>query len=298
MNKSAWRYLLLVANLSAASPYLAQAQTDKLEETSYGFADHPPEMPSGGGIKALTAAIHANFHFPADAPCAQQLGSFGVNAIVSTKGQVAWVSAYGTTRGRIKPSVEAAALAAVRQLPRLKPALTGGEPIQFTFNIDIKLTGQPDSPLVEIDERYLTATEAPDLSDLAGYSGSSAAEEYNPDKVYSYVEQMPALPGGGGLRGVSEAIVQRLAIPSDLPEGIVFVRFVVDKEGAVSRPQLLRGSSPRVDAAVLAAVGKLPRFMPGKQNSRPVNVQLDVRVPVVQPRKPVPAGKEPTPAPH
>jgi len=291
MNKSTRWYLLLAASLGLRSPQLAHAQIDRSEEIQQ-FADRLPELPGGGGLPALKAAILANFRFPADAPRAQQVGTFEVEATVSAKGQVSYVEATGMAG--IKPSVVAAATAAVRRLPRLKPAILYGQPIQVLLTVHVKLTGQAKSPLLEIDG-HLTGT--PDLSDLAG-EGSSQPEPVSRDKVYTYVEQMPALPGGGGMRGVVEAIEQRLVLPPGAPEARVFVTFVISREGTVTAPQLLKGSgSDRTDEAVLAAVAKLPRFTPGKQNGQLVNVQLTMPLSVRPPTAPaqksgaLPAGK-------
>jgi TonB family protein len=284
MNKSTRWHLLLAVSLSLSSPHLAHAQIDIAEET-YHFADRLPELPGGGGLPALKAAILANFYFPADAPRAQQVGAFEVEATVSAKGQVSYVEASGTAG--IKTSVVAAAIAAVRKLPRLKPAILYGEPVQFLFTMHLKLTGQPKSPLLVIDERL---TPAPDLSGLSG-EGAAPSEPISGDKVYTYVELMPALPGGGGIQGVTEAIGQRLVLPPDAPQGRVFVTFVVNREGVVTDPRIVRGSgSDRTDQAVLAAVAKLPHFTPGKQQGQPVNVQLTMPLSLKPPTSPAKKG--------
>ena len=268
MNKSTRWYLLLALSLSLSSPHLAHAQIDSSEET-YHFADRLPELPGGGGLPALKAAILANFRFPADAPRAQQVGAFELQATVSTTGQVSRVEASGTVG--LKPSVVAAAIAAVRKLPRLKPAILDGQPVQLLLTMHLKLTGQAKSPLLVIDE---SLTPTPDLASLEG-QGASQLEPSNGNKVYTYVEQMPALLGVSGIEGVAEALEQRLVLPPDAPKTRVFVMFVVNREGVVTDPQLIKGSGhDRTDAAVLAAVAKLPRFTPGKQQGQPVNVQL------------------------
>lgn len=280
MDKSIRWSLLLAASLSLSNPPLAHAQTDTLETTTYGYADRLPELPGGGGMQAMKATILANFQFPADAPWAQQVGAFGLYAIVSTKGQVAYVRADDTAR--IKPSI-AAAVAAVRQLPRLKPALLHEQPVQFSFTMRVTLTGQADSPRLEIDEHL---TSPPDLAELVGEGGSPPVELFRGEQLYTQAEQMPALPTGSSLQAISEAIRQRLVLPRHLVEGIVFVNFVVTKDGDLAEPAISKGANADADAAVLAALRKLPRFTPGKQNNRPVNLKLSIRVPVVLPKAP------------
>lgn len=100
---------------------------------------------------------------------------------------------------------------------------------------------------------------------------------HTPDsaKVYTFVEQMPRLPDDLRTAGVAKAIQARLA-PGSGCGGKVFVSFVVGPSGTVKEAKVVKGSNGGCNAAVLAAVGKLPRFSPGKQNGRPVAVVLTI----------------------
>ncbi|MGI4863063.1 MAG: energy transducer TonB [Janthinobacterium lividum] len=282
MKTRTWGFLLAVSSLLyLGSPQAAHAQDEEGNQT-YGYADKVPELPSGGGTQALAAAIRTRFRFPADAPRAQQVGTFTILVTVTVKGRVASTFVFGTNKDHIKPSVQAAAVAALHALPRLTPAVLDGQPVQYRFTMTVKLTGQPGSPQVEVEA---PVSGPPDLSGLSG-EGSQLVEASGPDRVYTYVEQMPTLPGGGGSAAILNAIYQRLVVPRDAAEGRVFVRFVVNAEGAITTPAIVKGVSPKTDAAVLAAVGKLPRFSPGKQNGRVVQVEFTLPVSVVQPTPP------------
>ncbi len=279
MKTRTWGYLLWVSSLLyLSSPQVVHAQ-DELGNGTYGYADKVPELPGGGGTKALAAAIRARFRFPADAPQAQQAGTFSMLVTVTVKGRVASTWVYGTSKDRIKPSVQGAAEAAARALPLLTPAVLNGLPVQYQFTARVTLTGQPDSPQVVVEAPVSGPV---DLSGLAGNSGQSGGEVM-PNRVYAYVEQMPALPGGGGTPAILDAIAQRLVVPRDAAAGKVFVRFVVNEQGAVTTPSVIKGISPKTDAAVLAAIDKLPQFSPGKQNGRLVQVEFTLPVNVVQP---------------
>lgn len=281
MKTLTWGYLLSVSSLLyLGNPLVAHAQEQEATQT-YGFADKVPELPTGGGTKALAAAIRARFRFPADAPRAQQVGIFTILVTVTANGRVTNTFVTSTPKDRIKPSVQAAAVAALHALPQLKPAVLYGHPVQYQFTTTVKLTGQPNSPQVEIEAHV---SGPPDLADLSGEG--QRVEEVTPDKVFTYVEQMPILPGGGGSAAILAAIYQHLVVSSDAVEGKVFVWFVVNQEGAVTSPSIVKGVSPSTDAAVLAAVGKLPRFLPGKQNGRVVQVEFTLPVSVRHPAPP------------
>lgn len=105
------------------------------------------------------------------------------------------------------------------------------------------------------------------------------------NRVYTYVEQMPALNGQTGLPVIIAAINQHLVVPPAPPAGRVVVRFEVNKQGYVSYPEIARGLRADLDSAVVAATRQLPRFMPGKQGGQVVRVSftLPVTFPMKQP---------------
>ena len=107
-------------------------------------------------------------------------------------------------------------------------------------------------------------------------------EQPDPNPVYTYVEQMPTLNGQNALTASIAAISQYLVVPSAAPDGRVFVRFEVDKEGYVRHAKVVKGLRADLDSAVVTATRQLPRFTPGKQNGRVVRVSftLPVTIPV------------------
>jgi TonB family protein len=99
------------------------------------------------------------------------------------------------------------------------------------------------------------------------------------DKIFTYVEQMPQLPGGGGQPAIVQAIQNKLVYPvGEKTEGRVFVKFTVAADGAVHDTEIVKGLTPTFDSAVLAAVKQLPQFEPGKQNGKPVAVTFTVPI--------------------
>ena len=112
------------------------------------------------------------------------------------------------------------------------------------------------------------------------------------DKVFTYVEQMPELPGGGGNRAIVEFIQGHMVYPADLPaaervDGTVFVQFTVDKHGDVdpTSVQLVKALTAPYNTAVVRAVAQLPRFSPGRQRfpvetGEPQPVAVSFTVPI------------------
>ncbi|MGY3088546.1 Zn-dependent protease with chaperone function [Hymenobacter sp. UYAg731] len=112
------------------------------------------------------------------------------------------------------------------------------------------------------------------------------------NRVYTYVEQMPELPGGGGNGAIVGFIQQHLKYPANLPaaeriNGTIFVQFIVDAEGVVqpATVHLVKGLTAPYNTAVVQAVLQLPRFTPGMQRipaetgqKKPVAVSFTVPI--------------------
>ena len=61
-------------------------------------------------------------------------------------------------------------------------------------------------------------------------------------------------------------------------QGRVIVQFVVTKEGDIAEPKVVRGVDPYLDAEALRVINLMPKFKPGKQNGKAVNVWYTIPV--------------------
>jgi len=97
------------------------------------------------------------------------------------------------------------------------------------------------------------------------------------EKVYNYVEKMPAYLDGGadGLQSFVTSHVQGGAASGPLS----VVTFIIDKTGSVRRPALglaAAQSEEAVTPALAEAFRTIGQFQPGRQNGKPVNVVYTV----------------------
>ncbi|MDO7850896.1 energy transducer TonB [Hymenobacter convexus] len=126
-----------------------------------------------------------------------------------------------------------------------------------------------------------------------GTPTSSASTE--PSKVYTNVEQMPQLPTGGGskalIEGIQRSILRTNPGVAKSAKGRVIVAFTIGADGLFKDGYIDTGIGSGPDGAVLAAINKMPRLLPGRQQGQRVPVQM--RLPITFPILP-PA---PTPAP-
>ena len=89
------------------------------------------------------------------------------------------------------------------------------------------------------------------------------------------VEEMPEIIGG------QKALYDCIKYPEIARkagvEGRVIIQFVVDENGNVTNPQVLRGVGAGLDEEALRCVSQL-KFKPGRQRGRPVRVRFTLPV--------------------
>jgi protein TonB len=63
-------------------------------------------------------------------------------------------------------------------------------------------------------------------------------------------------------------------------QGVVYVYFVVNKEGKVTNVEVKRGvkGGPGLDKEAIRVISSLPKWAPGKQNGRPALVSYTLPV--------------------
>jgi protein TonB len=102
-----------------------------------------------------------------------------------------------------------------------------------------------------------------------------AAEEEKEEEIFVIVEQMPELIGG------IEALQKNITYPEIAKiagiEGRVIVKFIIDEQGRVVNPQVIRGIGGGCDEEAVKAVKKIT-FIPGRQRGIPVKVSYTLPV--------------------
>lgn len=100
-------------------------------------------------------------------------------------------------------------------------------------------------------------------------------EEEQEPEIFVVVEEMPELIGG--LASIQEQIVYPEMAKKAGVEGRVIVQFVVDEQGNVLDPQVVRGLGAGLDEEALRAV-RQAKFTPGQQRGQPVKVRMSLPI--------------------
>lgn len=98
--------------------------------------------------------------------------------------------------------------------------------------------------------------------------------------VMEFAEVMPQFPGGQTemLKYVGDNLRYPVVDQENGTQGRVTVRFVVTKTGEIDQVQVVRGVSPTCDKEAIRVVKSMPRWIPGKQNGKPVAVYFTLPV--------------------
>jgi periplasmic protein TonB len=99
--------------------------------------------------------------------------------------------------------------------------------------------------------------------------------------AYFLVEVMPSFKGGG-LDKFREWIIKRTNYPQEAVDkkikGTVFLSFVVEKDGAVSNVNIVKGVNPLLDNEAMKVISESPKWTPGLQRGLPVRVRYLIPV--------------------
>jgi len=132
------------------------------------------------------------------------------------------------------------------------------------------------------DELEIEDSEADDntLINVAPVISAKPEEEEEEAQVFFIVEDMPEFPGGEmALRTyIANAIKYPVIAQENGIQGKVYVTFVVGKDGSVSNASIARGVDPSIDKEALRVINTLPKWKPGKQRGKPVNVSYTVPI--------------------
>lgn len=100
------------------------------------------------------------------------------------------------------------------------------------------------------------------------------------DEIYVAVEKMPEFPGGSAqlLKYLASHIKYPTISQEMGTDGRVIVQFVVDKDGSITSPEVVRSVDPYLDKEALRVICTMPKWKPGEQNGKKVRVKYTVPV--------------------
>ena len=105
-------------------------------------------------------------------------------------------------------------------------------------------------------------------------------EEVEEQQIFQVVEEMPEFPGGMAecMKFLSKNIKYPPISAENGIQGRVIVQFVVNQDGSIVDPVVVRGVDSHLDKEALRVIQMMPKWKPGKQRGKAVRVKYTVPV--------------------
>lgn len=107
-------------------------------------------------------------------------------------------------------------------------------------------------------------------------------EEEEPEEqtIFEVVENMPEFQGGNAalMQYLSKNIKYPTIAQENGTQGRVIVQFVVNRDGSVVDPVVVRSVDPYLDKEALRVISTMPKWKPGMQRGKAVRVKYTVPV--------------------
>lgn len=130
------------------------------------------------------------------------------------------------------------------------------------------------------DDIMISSEDQVEWFDLEEIDYIEVEQEPEEDDVFMVVEDAPEFPGG--IDALLKYLKDNIKYPSICREnniqGRVIVQFVVNKDGRIVEPEVVKGVNPMLDKEALRVISGMPNWKPGKQRGKEVRVKYSVPV--------------------
>lgn len=236
----------------------------------FEVVEHMPEF-TGGGMPALMEYLSKNIKYPEAAMKKGIQGRGIVQFVVEKDGSITNVK---ILRG-VDPKLDKEAVRVVSAMPKWKPGTQRGEAVRVRFTVPVMFRLTED----KIPVKYAPIENKINELVVVGYApeGTTVPEE---GTIFEVVEQMPEYPGG--MPAMMEFISKNIKYPAAAQQakiqGRVTIQFIVNTEGNIINPRVLRSADPLLDAEAIRLTTIMPKWKPGMQRGQAVNVKYTVPI--------------------
>lgn len=236
----------------------AQTTDDKI----YNFVsiENPPTYP--GGMAKFYEFLGQNIKYPDLAKSQNVQGNVFVSFVVEKDGSLIDIK----VDRKLGAGTDEEAIRVLKLAKRWNPGLLNGKPVRVKYNLPIKfaIPGRPKSP-EPIDKNKVGAI--PSETDTTVYSFVSVS---NP----------PKYPGGTAkfLDFVMDNLKYPAAAKENNIEGIVFLSFIVEKDGSITSINVDRKLGYGTDEEAVRVVKLAKRWEPATYNG--ITIRTQYRIPI------------------
>jgi len=232
---------------------IASAKVNPDSNGVYAFVEQNPQFP--GGSYALSKFIHDNLQMPKDYKDNGGLQpKVLIRLVVNEDGSVSDVRVSRS----FQPAFDTEAVRVIKMLPHFHPGRQNDKLVKVYFNIPVEFGSKG---WIDLDTTTLKI-----LADQ--------------ERVYTFVDQNPEFPGGDA--ALKKYFTKNMIYPESAKQkriqGQVLLRFIVDRDGSINNVKVVKSLDPDLDNEAVRLVYLLPRFKPGYDDGRRVNVYFNLPV--------------------
>ena len=251
--------LLIASNISCTSTENKKDNAEATESRAvegevFQVVEEMPEFP--GGMAECMKWLGQNIKYPAEAIEKGIQGRVIVQMIVERDGTITNAN---VVRG-VDPLLDKEALRVVNLSPKWKPGMQRGQAVRVKYTLPVMFRLGEASDNKEAD----TQQEA----------------KVDENGIHQVCEEMPEFPGG--MQECMKWLGKNIKYPTTAQEkgiqGRVIVQFVVERDGSITEPKVVRGVDPDLDKEALRVISIMPNWKPGMQKGKAVRVKYTLPV--------------------
>lgn len=238
------------------------------EDVVFEVVEVMPEFPNGG-MPGFMKYLGKNVKYPIEAHANNIEGRVVVHFIVNKDGSISNV---GLTRS-VDPLLDKEAIRVISSMPKWKPGMQRGKAVRVKYTVPVmfRLQGAKNA---EPYQAVVGTAKDGNLEEVVAVAKATTPISRTEGKVYEKVENMPEFPGG--VQGLMQYISSNLKYPAAAQkagiQGKVIVSMIVDKEGNITDPKIIKGITPLLDAEAIRIISDMPQWKPGTDKGEKVNV--------------------------
>ncbi len=246
------------------------ADKDTIDNPIFEVVEQMPEFPDGG-MPALMEYFVKNIKYPEAAMKKGTQGRVTVQFVVEKDGSIANAK---VLRG-IDPELDKEAVRVISMMPKWKPGMQKGQAVNVKYAVPVMFRLTEDNTPV----KYAPIESKIDEMVVVGYAPEEATSPAE-GTVFEVVEQMPEYPGGMSamMAFIGKNIKYPVAAQKAKIQGRVVIQFIVNTEGDIISPKVLRSADPLLDAEAIRLTTIMPKWKPGIQKGQAVNVKYAVPI--------------------
>ena len=175
---------------------------------------------------------------------------------------------------------------------RLRDPVFIEELVPITFPAEKPLPPPPAAPKqaeeliiakneANVQETNVAGTEADNVGVVVKKIEIPTEDITEPDLGFVVIaEEMPSFPGGqGALMQFMNKTIKYPTVPQENGvQGRVIIQFIVDKDGSIIDPVIVKSIDPYLDKEALRVIKAMPKWTPGMQRGKAVRVKYTVPV--------------------